>query len=389
MAITNNLLSNVQNFITPDVVNKISSALGLGPENTKSGLIAVIPTLLMGLVHKGSTPDGAQGILNMIQQSGFTGETPAAFTDRLRDGGSIENTLRGGTEAAQGLFGSKFNAIVDKLGGSTGLHPSGMTKLLGLATPLVLGVLGDTVKKLGLNAVGLSNLLGQQKSLLSGFIPPGLLGDVKISDMKSLRDRGLQKKSKSWLPFALGALLLVAGGMWLIRSQRSTTLVSERPPERETVSGTTRTVQPPAQQAPATAPEKMAAAEQINSFLTSNAQGEIPKRFRFENLTFESGSATVTPESKDELNRIASALKDHPSAKIRVEGFTDNTGSAAVNKSLSSRRALTIKEQLVSLGVEADRIAAAGFGEEHPIASNSTEDGRKQNRRTELVVVQR
>jgi outer membrane protein OmpA-like peptidoglycan-associated protein len=389
MAITDNLLSAVQGFITPDFINKSSRVLGLQPENTKAGLAAAIPTLLMSLINKGSTQDGAQGLLNMVQQGGYASGVSGNFVDRLQDGRSAESLLRGGTDIAQGLFGGRFNSVTEKLGVSTGMNSSSMSKTLALVAPLVMGVLGNMINKNGMNASGLSSFLGQQKSLLSGFIPPGLFGDEKITEIGERHIQSAQKSSRKWLPLALGALFLILGGSWLMRN-RTPTHVAEHPVPRETVSGTTQAIQPPAQQqAPVVAPGKMASTDQISSFLASGAQGEMPKRFRFEKLTFGSGSATITPDSKTELNQIATALKDHPSAKVRVEGFTDDTGPATANKALSSRRALTVKEQLISLGIEADRIVAAGFGEESPIASNNTEDGRRQNRRTELVVVQK
>ena len=74
---------------------------------------------------------------------------------------------------------------------------------------------------------------------------------------------------------------------------------------------------------------------------------------------------------------------------MQLEGHTDNTGDAAANKKLSQDRADAVKELLVKGGIEASRVSTAGYGQEKPIASNATEDGKAQNRRLELVVAKK
>ena len=140
---------------------------------------------------------------------------------------------------------------------------------------------------------------------------------------------------------------------------------------------------------PAASPREAAPATpgflaQLGQYLEGGAAK--PRRFVFENLTFAAGSAELTESSREMVDGVASLLKGHPSARIVVEGFTDNSGSAAANTELSQRRAEAVKEALVQGGVDADRIEAQGHGPERPIASNTIADGRARNRRTELVV---
>ena len=74
---------------------------------------------------------------------------------------------------------------------------------------------------------------------------------------------------------------------------------------------------------------------------------------------------------------------------VRLEGHTDSTGDAAANKKLSFDRAIVIKEIMIKGGIADERIGTDGYGQEKPIASNETENGRAKNRRTELVVEKR
>ena len=80
------------------------------------------------------------------------------------------------------------------------------------------------------------------------------------------------------------------------------------------------------------------------------------------------------------------ALKAHPNAQIQLDGHTDNTGNPQANQQLSLARANAVKAMLVSDGIDANRISTAGYGQDRPLASNDSAEGRAKNRRTELTV---
>jgi len=124
----------------------------------------------------------------------------------------------------------------------------------------------------------------------------------------------------------------------------------------------------------------------LAGFLANPTDTAAPKSFIFENLNFESGSAKLTSESVPTLNDLVDILKAYPSVQVKLEGYTDNVGDAADNKKLSLARAEATKEIMVTSGIDAGRITTAGYGEERPIASNDSEEGRAKNRRLELVV---
>ena len=108
--------------------------------------------------------------------------------------------------------------------------------------------------------------------------------------------------------------------------------------------------------------------------------------FNFNNLTFETGSAKIDVNTMGEVAHIAEIMRAFPNVKIKVGGYTDNTGDAASNLQLSRARASAVKSALIGLGVSEERLEAEGYGEEHPIASNETEEGRAQNRRIAVSV---
>lgn len=111
--------------------------------------------------------------------------------------------------------------------------------------------------------------------------------------------------------------------------------------------------------------------------------------FSFDRLLFETGKSTLKPESQEQLKNIAAIMKAYPSVEIKLGGYTDNTGNADTNKKLSDARAKNVMAELVKLGVAAKRMAAEGYGQEHPVADNSTEAGRAQNRRIDVRVTKK
>ena len=111
--------------------------------------------------------------------------------------------------------------------------------------------------------------------------------------------------------------------------------------------------------------------------------------FNFDRLLYEMGSAKLKPESREQLQNIAAILKAYPAVNLKIGGYTDNTGNAAANKKLSGQRADAALIELVRLGASKDRLEAEGYGQEIPVASNDTEAGRAQNRRTAVRITKK
>jgi outer membrane protein OmpA-like peptidoglycan-associated protein len=102
---------------------------------------------------------------------------------------------------------------------------------------------------------------------------------------------------------------------------------------------------------------------------------------------FESGKADLSSEADLRAGKMAGLLNRYPNRPFLVEGHTDNVGTDAVNLALSQRRADVVKEKLVAAGVAADRMTTIGYGAKFPKASNNTAAGRQQNRRVEIVIL--
>lgn len=111
-------------------------------------------------------------------------------------------------------------------------------------------------------------------------------------------------------------------------------------------------------------------------------------RVATQGILFDTGSATIKPESTPTLKEIARTLQQHGDLRLRIEGHTDNTGNADANQQLSERRAAAVRDYLVQReGIDASRLESAGLGQSAPAADNGTPEGRQTNRRVELVVL--
>ena len=125
--------------------------------------------------------------------------------------------------------------------------------------------------------------------------------------------------------------------------------------------------------------------QQLNVILETRetARGLI---INLSDVLFDVDKATLKPGAREKLARIAGILASHPDLKIEIEGHADSTGSEEYNQRLSERRAVSVRSYFNSQGITQPIVAAVGFGESRPVATNGTAAGRQQNRRVEIIV---
>ncbi len=114
---------------------------------------------------------------------------------------------------------------------------------------------------------------------------------------------------------------------------------------------------------------------------------EMPETLVLKGVSFRTSSAQLTPGSIGILAEVAASLRAWPDKMVEIRGHTDSTGNAENNRELSQRRAMSVRDSLIQMGIAPSRITAVGYGQEYPIAGNDTREGRSQNRRVEVHVV--
>jgi outer membrane protein OmpA-like peptidoglycan-associated protein len=113
----------------------------------------------------------------------------------------------------------------------------------------------------------------------------------------------------------------------------------------------------------------------------------VSQGFVMDGVTFDSGKATIRPESFTRLDSLVEYLTYTRSARVEISGHTDNVGNTKENKALSEKRARACRDYVISKGIDGGRVDAVGYGDERPIAPNDTDEGRQQNRRIEVTEI--
>ncbi len=124
-------------------------------------------------------------------------------------------------------------------------------------------------------------------------------------------------------------------------------------------------------------------------FIRSDKPVDKTTWFDFDRLLFETGKATLKPESQEQLKNVSEIMKAFAAVNIKLGGYTDNSGDANANLKLSSDRAAAVEAELVAMGIDNSRIDSEGYGDQYPVASNDTEEGRAQNRRISVRVTKK
>ena len=118
--------------------------------------------------------------------------------------------------------------------------------------------------------------------------------------------------------------------------------------------------------------------------LTLRYKREVAEKpFILAGVNFDTAKATIRPESFPRLDEVVEFMVHKKNARVEISGHTDNVGNAQANKTLSEKRAQACRNYIVSKGIDKKRLDAIGFGDEHPIAPNDSDEGRQRNRRIE------
>jgi outer membrane protein OmpA-like peptidoglycan-associated protein len=392
------ILDSLRNLVTPDLLARASSLLGETEGGVSRALGAAFPAILGAMMNKSGDAGTMRQVMDLLGDRGVDATVARNPLSLLAGGGLAKSpTTDLGGRFLSTLFGSQISGVSNALADHAGIKSSSASTLLGLAAPLVMAVLSDRVRSGGLSASGLASLLASQRDNIVRSIPAILggltgLGSIGGSTATDYAPRQVHRP-KTWIPMTIAALLALAA-LWSFsrnptRDQVATTSEPARlaaaVAKQDAVSFTRRLPNDFELKAPATGIER-----QIVVFVEDpSRQADAASWFNFDRLLFETGSARLKPESKDQLRNVAEIMKAYPSVKAKIGGYTDNVGDPAFNLKLSQDRAQAVVAELVADGVAPERLTAEGFGEQHPVADNSTEQGRQQNRRIALRVTEK
>ncbi|MEY4934744.1 MAG: hypothetical protein RIS64_1103 [Bacteroidota bacterium] len=414
------------------VVEKAAQYLGEDAGAAGKAMSAILPSVLGGVMNQATNISGATNLLNMLSNGGHDGSIFSNLGSLLGGGSATQGLVNAGSGIVKGLFGDKVGSIVDFIAKYAGVKSSSASSLLGMAAPLVMGMIGK--QSAGLGASGLMKLLGGQSDFIKSALPAGMgsvlglaglgnlgsMADAAINTAKTATTRATEAASSAtnrvvnevkeeaggfnWWPWAL-LLGISAAALWFAKKG-----CSPAPPKTAVVAPVTPAPAPPVATATPTATTPVAATPAApvqkelkladgtkitvtgGSFLEllyneiSNPKSSAGVKITFDNFNFNTGSAVVADASKKQLEDLSHIMSAYPKVEIKVDGYTDNKGDAAKNKKLSEDRATAVKSYLVGKKIDAKRVVTAGHGAENPVGDNNTEEGRAKNRRIESTI---
>ena len=387
------LLQSATALLTPDFVSRASAQLGEPEESALKALSrGAVPTLLAGLASKSQDRGTADRILGLIGDPSFDLRAARNPGTVFSEGGAGASLRELGGRLLALLFGGRLDGLTTALAEYAGIRPASSSSLLRVAAPLVLGLVGERARRDGLDGAGLSRLFASERDSIAGAVPALLRNAIGPPAAPAAELAPARPASPRWLWPAL-ALVAIALIWSMLRGRQ----------EHHATA-----VQPAAQLPAVAAAPRPSVTEWVTRRLPSGTEIRIPNKgieirlvgllagpgnsdewFEFDRLLFETNSANLKPESQDQLRNVAAILMAYPNTQAKIGGYTDNTGDPASNLKLSQERAANVKSSLVNLGVDASRLEAEGYGEQHPVASNATETGRAQNRRIAMHVEQK
>jgi len=377
-----NLLENVTSYLTPDLLNKAGAFVGETPTNTSKAMGVIVPTLLSKFASLASTPTGANQLADMLHVGGTDGSILNNLSGLFSGGPGTVSALSQGKGILGTLLGGSTGSLFSAISNFSGINSNSASSLMALAAPLILGVLGKMKSTQSLTSSGLANLLAGQRASFASAVPAGFMSETSAVDVQGLRSvtvaPEVQRAASPRLWPYLLILPLLALALWAyMRGRVPSTgdvvaMEQVRLCDGQSVSLLRDSFN-----------------YNVARYLANGDPAELPKTFVFDHLNFESGTTTLTPESNSTVKDLIVILRACPTAQVQLAGHTDSTGDPASNQTLSQNRADAVRGILMNNGISADRMTTAGYGQDRPVASNDTDDGKARNRRTELVVLKK
>jgi OmpA-OmpF porin, OOP family len=305
------------------------------------------------------------------------------------------------------VFGGNPQTITSAISKASGVKPSTAASLFAVALPTVLGYLSRLVTRENLDAGGLGRRLAAERtplvavlpanlgSLLSADDDPSRAAAPAVAGVRDASDRAPVDPAKkisglssgtslnTWIAAAVFAMLAL-GALYV--------LLGRQPRGPEGTPGAIGTAGYLARVLPDGTSLRFPAESteaRLLAFVETNAPVERETWYEFDRITFETDSATLRPQSREQLANVAAILKAYPAVRLKIGGYTDNSGDATANLRLSQARAESVMNGLRDMGVTTSRLEAEGYGNQHPVADNATAEGRARNRRVALRVTER
>lgn len=369
-------------------IRSLAGSTGESEQSVSRGLEASLATLLSGLSDKAGDSNVLQKIVDLASKA--PADIPASTLAQSNLSDRASPLLSGGKHLLSLVFSGKESAVVSTIGMNSNLRTGTASALMTVAAQALVGWIAKRIRDNGLTANGLGDILQKESASFRSTLPASfhdLFPTAAATGYVPPRARAVTH-APSRLPWLTGLVLaiLVLGTLWY------SYLARQNAPNRKflAISGLGSFVNRSLPNGTTMNVRENGVESHLLAFIQDpNRTPDKTTWFDFDRLLFDTGSATLQEQSQEQLKNIASILRAYPNVRIKIGGYTDNVGDAGQNLKLSQDRADEVMAELVRLGIAQDRLAAQGYGENHPIADNSTPEGRAMNRRISMLIEQK
>jgi OOP family OmpA-OmpF porin len=364
---SDSLLTSLFSMLDTQSVGGIAASLGASEQSISQGLKSSIAAVLGGMASKSEDPNALRTLLDAAPSA--AGDINMSQIVRAASDPSSP-LISGGKRVLSSLFGNSAGAVTDAVGAASGLRGNTVTTVLAMVAPMVMSFIAKRVRAEGMNMSGLGSLLQRESGTIRNALPAGL-GDIfwpstaRTASPVVAQAVAKERSSFNWVPL-LALAAVIPALFWLFSHVRK--------PTAPQVAPVTTAVPSPETSANRAIPDSVDA---VKRALANNVD-----------LKFDTGSAKIRPECQDQLNIIAATLTAYPDVHATITGHTDSVGNPDQNVQLSQKRATAVMAVLMRKGVPADHLTAEGYGQQDPVAENSTEDGRATNRHVSVAFSQ-
>lgn len=386
------LLDTLSTTVPADQLDTLARLLGDTPEVT-GGALKTSATALLAILATRAAHGGMDEVMALAGPLLADGNPLDQFAAGLADTSVRATQLEHGHAMASGLLGPLEGQLAGALATETGARAHTIAQILKVAGPIALGA---ATRHLGAlpTADALAELLEKERPALVAALPPRLQALVGTTGAEQTPLHGTPvegaagsaRSAGRWVPWLAAVVVGIAVLAGLRNAQSpdkaagtlptpASAIITEAPPVLARVTLPDGSV--------LILPEGSAALE-LARFL-SGAE-PAPRAIRFEELGTAPAEGRFDAQGAEAVRAVARVMESWPSARVRIEAHTDSQGEADANLSASATRAEAVKALLAQAGIDSGRMAAEGLGEEQPIATNETAEGRAQNRRTVIVV---
>lgn len=385
------LLTRLTSSVQPSTIGQIATRLGVSEQAVSRGLALSTATIFGAMANKSADRGVMQQVIDTATHTSTDSITTGVSTGQFTDPAS--SFMSSGRNLLSSLFGGNTSWAADLIGREAGLGGGATATMMAIGGHSLLNYIGSRVREGGMNASSLAEFINDEAPAMRRTLPPSFDDAFKTYfprtasrsiDVNPVVAQGVQKEHSfvPWIVAAIVAGALAYGWFGMRRSH-----MIEPMPSRPV--GTTGTVVPRPVPSMPSVPSYGPMEDRLQGFIISSRAPDTTTWFDFDRLRFNTGSATLQPQSNTQLRNVVAILNAHPNVHVKIAGYTDNVGSSAANMKLAEARATNVKNALVGMGVDADRVEAEGYGDSNPIGDNSTDTGRAMNRRISMLVTEK